>query len=58
MAWISAEAIRVAGGGLFESITQRDLVVEYEDVLDRGWVEIDGAILLRARHKSYVGQRS
>jgi hypothetical protein len=55
VAWMSAEAVRLVGADFLDSITQDDLLPEYQESLRKGWMRNDGAILLRAFHASYHG---
>ncbi|MFG2000929.1 hypothetical protein ACGFNU_17460 [Spirillospora sp. NPDC048911] len=58
MAWMSADAARIAGRGFFQSIAQDDLISELQAPIDGGWMISDGATLLRAWRESYFGDRS
>lgn len=58
MAWTSAEAARIVGSGFLQTVTRNDLVPELQEVVSRGWVLIDRAVLLAAWYESYFGERS
>jgi hypothetical protein len=58
MAWMSSEAARIMGFGFLQTLTQADLIPEFQAPISRGWVVVDGATLLRAWYESYFGERS
>ncbi|MET7396916.1 hypothetical protein ABZS66_25880 [Dactylosporangium sp. NPDC005572] len=53
---MSAEAARILGSRRLPAVTASDLV--WPDVIDDGWVVVDGAVLLAAWFRSYHGDRS
>jgi hypothetical protein len=58
MAWVSVEAAKLVGKGFFQTLSQGDLLAEYQPVLESGWEDVDGAIVLKGWHESYFGERS
>lgn len=58
MAWVSAEAARIVGSNFLATITQDDLMPEFEAPVSRGWTVVDDAVLLISWYKSYFGERS
>ncbi|WP_326568872.1 hypothetical protein VSH64_45200 [Amycolatopsis rhabdoformis] len=57
MAWMSPEAARIAGADLLDTVSRKDLGAGARSTIRRGWITVDGAHLLKARYKSYFGDR-
>jgi hypothetical protein len=57
MAWMSTEAVRLAGGDVLDSVTDADLTPDLPDVTARSWTVLDDVLVLRSRYESYLGDR-